>query len=207
MPRKKVLPSTLPTIEAYARLTSGLEWVCPDCGKINTYTQITYRKPRIVCRNERCDHVFVLGVVVGDPSVVGIPPGNTRIVPRGKKPGMILNRKAPPEGVAGWARARGGMFWLCDDCGAWAYDHPDWDTGLVKCQCGQLRGTGIILYHAPTGKNQQGSPWDWTPPRGFYVPHGKKCVAAEAAGEGTGESGQVIGDFGEASEAPAGSVR
>jgi hypothetical protein len=181
-------------------MTSGLEWVCPDCGKINSYTYIRYRKPRIKCKNEDCGHMFLLGVMVGEPSVVGIPPGNTRIVPRGKKPGMILNRKAPPKGGAGWARARGGIFWLCDDCGAWAYDHPDWDTGLVHCNvCRSVRGTGIIIYHAPTGKIV-GSPWDWTPPRGFYVPNGKKCMAPQAAGEGAGESGGVASDAGEAAQ-------
>lgn len=207
MPRRTVLPPTLPTIEVYARLTSGLEWVCPDCGKVNSYTSIHYRRPRIKCRNESCDHIFLIGVVVGDPMEVGIPPGNTRVVPRGKKPGMILNRKVPPQGATGWARARGGIFWLCDDCGAWAYDHPDWDTGFVECAvCGKVRGTGLIIYHAPTGKIG-GSPWDWTPPRGFYVPNGKKCLAPQTIGEGAGEAGGSVDDVSATAEAPNGVAR
>lgn len=169
MPRKKALPRPLPTIEAYARLTSGIEWVCPDCGKINGYKPVKYRRPRVVCKNEYCEHVFMIGLVVGDIVDVGVPPGNTRVMPRHQQNGITLNRKrTPTEGTQGWARPRGGIFWLCDRCHAWAYDHPDWDTGIVTCEwCKLQRGTGILLWRSQGGLASP-SPWDWVPPRGVY---------------------------------------
>lgn len=207
MPKRKEI-GVLPRIEVYARLVSGLEWICPDCGKMNTYTKIKYRKPRVVCKNNACDHVFLIGCIVGEQEAVGVPPWNSVAVSNRAKPGKILNRRVPPDGEKMWARPRGGVFWLCDQCGAWAYDFPDWKTGKICCKtCRRERGTGLIFYHAPTGSQIGGSPWDWTPPRGFYVPMDEGRAAPAEVGVGDGAPSGCDRIAGEAGEAADGDSR
>lgn len=193
MPRKKVMSVRLPRIKAYARITSGVEWVCPDCGKVHGYTPVKYRKPKLWCKN--CEHTFLPALAVGEIGYMELPPMNTRVVERVVRL-ETTNFDYLPEGKVGIARVRGGVFWLCD-CGHWAYDHPEWDTGEVNCpECGRKRAVALVLHHYPF--SDAGSPMDWTPPRGVYVPTARKTVTVEKIGEGDGQDRFFAGDLSEA---------
>jgi hypothetical protein len=181
---------SIPQVEVYARLVGGIEWVCPACGKINKYTPVSHRNPKVKCRNEGCERSFVVGLMVGQPSDVGLPPGNCRLVPRAKTLACV-NRSAQPDTLPAFARISGGVFWLCPRCFHWVYQHPDWDTGVVTClECEYPQSTGVILHESPTGCLSNRTPIDWVPPRGVYVPNSQEPVAPSETDSGRGKAGK-----------------
>jgi hypothetical protein len=197
---KAAAPTTriveLPEVEVYARVHGGMEYICPSCGKVHGYTVLRFRYPRIRCKNEDCDATFIMGLMIGSVGDVGLPAGNAKVAER---PGKIIciNKRKAPEGVAGYAHIRGGIWWLCQDCGDWVYDIPDWDTGQIVCpKCSKIEHTGLIFYPAPR------HPWpttpvDWVPPRGRYVQDISKSIYPPKSHPSSGEAGESIGGSGE----------
>lgn len=198
MPRKMKVVA-IPQIKAYARITSGIEYVCPDCGKVNNYKAIRHRKPKIRCRN--CEHAFMIGVMVGEVGQIGTPPASAITTERQVRL-PTLNSDVRVEGVPTIARIRGGLFWMCE-CGMWAYDHPEWETGTVECkECQRMKQVAVIMHRSPYVEENT-SPVDWVPPRGLYVPTLAKSIDATKISEGGGEDRGIVGNVGEVEEAGA----
>lgn len=176
----------IPVVDVYARLVGGIEYVCPACGKINNYVPVSHRHPKVRCKNDDCERIFVVGLLVGPPERVGTPPGNCRLVPRVKSLPCV-NRSSIPDGTPAFARIRGGVFWLCKRCSHWVYAYPDWDTGIVNCpSCEFPQSTGVILHESPQGVTANRTPIDWVPPRGMYVQDSKESMAPAKANKSTG---------------------
>jgi hypothetical protein len=187
----------LPTIECHARLTNGIEWVCPDCGYPHSYGHIKWRDPFVKCRRKECKHRFPVGIAMGMPEEMGTQPANCRVLPPPTQH-RKRNYAGLPKGEVGFARMRGGLEWLCTRCGSWAYSHPEWETGVVACPvCQAQRGTAVILHHGNAGK-RVGSPVDWTPPRGFYVESPEHAMVIAEARQSGRATGRRVRDVGEA---------